>query len=104
MNDTRTISCMHDGYYCIQQPNIKYCVRIIPIKKSDAQTFEWHGVHHVFNSPTTLKLKLMDTYKEKLPSTPDSINIGYLAKRGGKRGIENELDLTSMYNNLTVES
>ena len=83
--------------YFIQQPNIKYFVRIIPIKKSDAQTFEWHGVHHVFNSPTTLKLKLMDTYKEKLPSTPDSINIGYLAKRGGKRGIENELDLTSMY-------
>ena len=84
------------------QTSVKYLVRIIPVKKSDVQTFEWHGEHGVFNSPTTLKIKLMDTFKDKLPSTPDLILIGYVAKRGGKRGIENELDLTSMYKQFDV--
>lgn len=87
--------------YLHRHPGLNYtqytCIRIIPIKKSDTQTFEWHGVHNSFTSPTTLKIKQIDSFSEKLPSTPESINIGYLAKRGGKRGIENELDLTSMY-------
>ena len=84
------------------QTSVKYLICIIPVKKSDVQTFEWHGEHGVFNSPTTLKIKLMDTFKDKLPSTPDLILIGYVAKRGGKRGIENELDLTSMYSLMLV--
>lgn len=86
------------------QPNFNYLVRIIPTKKSDAQTFEWHGVHNVFTSPTTLKIKLMDTFKDKLPPTPDSFQIGYMAKRSAKRAIENDLDLTSMYKQLNDES
>ena len=81
---------------------MKYLLRIIPVKKSDVQTFEWHGEHSVFTSPTTLKLKLMDSFKDRLPSTPDLILIGYVAKRGGKRGIESELDLTSMYKQFDV--
>ena len=76
---------------------MKYLVRIIPVKKSEAQTFEWHGEHSVFTSPTTLKIRLMDTFKDKLPSAPDLILVGYVAKQGGKGGIENELDLTSMH-------
>ena len=39
----------------------------------------------------------MDSFSEKLPSIPESSNIIYLTKRGGKRGIESELDLTSVY-------
>lgn len=79
------------------QPSVKYLVRIIPVKKSEAVTLEWHGEHTVFTSPTTLKMKLMDSFKDKLPSSPDLILLGYVAKRGGKRGIEKELDLSSMY-------
>ena len=37
------------------------------------------------------------SFKDKLPSDPNSFVLGYIAKRGGKRGIDNELDLTSMY-------
>ncbi len=79
------------------QIGIKYFIRIIPVKKTEAITLEWHGEHSIFTSPTTLKMKLMDCYKEKLPSSPDLIVLGYIVKRGGKRGIEKELDLTSMY-------
>ena len=51
-----------------------------------------------------LKMKLLDSFKDKLPSTPDLFQIGYLAKRSAKRGIENELDLTSMYKQVDDES
>ena len=74
---------------------MKYLVRIIPVM------FEWHGEHSVFTSPTTLKIKFMDTFKDKLPSTPDLI-LGYVVKRGGKRGIEHDLDFTSMYSLMLV--
>ncbi len=76
---------------------MKYFVRIIPVKKTEAITLEWHGEHSLFTSPTILKMKLMDFYKEKLPSNPDLFVLGYIVKRGGKRGIEKELDLASMY-------
>ena len=58
---------------------------IPPDKKSDAKTYEWHGVHEEFASPTDLKQKLMDSFKDKLPSSLD-FQIGYLTKKGnGKR-------------------
>lgn len=72
------------------------------MKKSDVQTFEWHGEHSVFTSPAKFKLKLTDRFKDRLPSTPDLILIGYVAKRGGKRGIESDPDLTSMYKQFDV--
>ena len=37
-----------------------------------------------------------------VPFTPDLILLGYIAKRGGKRGIEKELDLTSMYKQFNI--
>ena len=41
----------------------KYLVRIIPHgKKSDAKTYEWHGVTDAFSSPTVLKARLLDDY------------------------------------------
>ena len=84
------------------QPSMKYLVHIIPLKKSEVIILEWHGEHNVFTSPTTLKMKLMDSFKDKLPFTPDLILLGYIAKRGGKRGIEKELYLTSMYNQFNI--
>ena len=82
-----------------EQPDtdLSYLVRIIPLKKSDAQTFEWHGVHERLTSPVMLKVKLM---KDKLPSTLDLFQIGYIGKRSVRRGIENNLDLSSMYKQL----
>ena len=78
-----------------------YFVRIIPAKKSEAQTYEWHGIQEMFSSPMMLKMKLMDAFKDKLPPSPDSFQVGYIAKRNMKRGIENELDLTSMYKQVS---
>ena len=72
-------------------------VLIIPLKRLEAITLEWHGEHGNFVSPTALKIKLMDIFKDKLPSDPNSFVLGYIAKRGGKQGIEKELDLASMY-------
>ena len=43
-------------------------------------------------------------FKDKLPSTPDFFQICYMPKRSAKRGIENELDLTSMYKQVDDES
>ena len=55
-----------------------------------------------FSSPTQLKGKLMDTFKEKLPNTYD-FQIGYLTKKGSsKRWIEQEADLQCMLSLTTV--
>lgn len=73
-------------------------MRIIPPhKKSDAKSYEWHNVHDVFQSPTELKTRLMDTFKDKIPDTYN-FQVGYHVKKGsGKRWIEQEADLVSMY-------
>lgn len=76
---------------------MKYFVRIIPVKKTEAITLEWHGEHSLFTPPTILKMKLMDFYKEKLPSNPDLFVLGYIVKRGGKRGIERKGTRSCLY-------
>ena len=44
-------------------------MRIIPHgKKSDAKTYEWHGVTDAFSSPTVLKARLLDDFKDILES------------------------------------
>ena len=75
---------------------MEYLVRIIPLKRLEAITLEWHGEHGKFISLTALKIKLIDSFEDKLPSDPNSFILGYIAKRGGKRVIENELDLNLM--------
>ena len=52
-------------------------------------------MHQMFQSPTELRVKLLETFKEKLPNSTD-FQVGYLTKRG-KRWIEQEADLMSMY-------
>lgn len=68
-------------------------------RKGDAKTFEWHGVHNTFQSPTALKQKLKETFGiDKLPGNIEDLQIGYIAKRGnGKRWIDQDADLSSMY-------
>ena len=75
-----------------------YLVRIIPPAKKDTKTFEWHGVTEVFTSPSVLKQKLIDSFQNKIPGDSEALQVGYIAKRGnGKRWIEEQADLTSMY-------
>ena len=49
-----------------------------------------------------LKVKLMDTFKDKLPSMLDLFQIGCIGKRNVKRGIESDLDLSSMYKQALI--
>ena len=74
----------------------KYLVRIIPHgKKSDAKTYEWHGVTDAFSSPTVLKARLLDDL------LPGEFDIGYIAKRGNaKLWVCQAADLMSMYKQL----
>ena len=76
----------------------KYLVRIIPPeRKSNAKTFEWHDITEVFSSPAILRLKLMDSFMEKVSSSSD-FPVGYITKCGNSEcWIEQPADLNSMY-------
>ena len=57
----------------------------------------WHNMSERFDSPTRLKLTLMEQFSEYLPSTPE-FQVGYLEGRGSqKRWIVRSEDLGSMY-------
>ena len=59
--------------------------------------FEWHDITELFLSPTVLRLKLMDSFTEKVPSSGD-FPVGYITKRGSSKcWIEQPADLNSMY-------
>ena len=59
-------------------------------------TRTWHGVTEVFNSPTTIRQRLEESFSEKLAST--EFQIGYIDKRcSAKRWIEEPEDCKSMY-------
>ena len=65
-----------------------------PDRKGEAKTFEWHGMDE---SPSTLRLKPMESFSDKVPANGE-LQVGYIARRGnGKRWIEQQADLTSMY-------
>ena len=79
-----------------------YLVRFInPDQKSKFVTKIWHDVHEKFSSATALKLKLVDTFEEKLPSFSD-LECGYFEKNA-KRWIEDNQDLQAMYRQLSDE-
>lgn len=72
-----------------------YFVKIIPDKKSNAKTFEWHGMQEKFLSPGVLENKLKESFNKQLSG---HIEIGYIAKKGNrKRWIIGTDDLASMY-------
>ena len=57
----------------------------------------WHNVSDKFDSVNGLKLKLMDSFSEYVPSSP-TFQIGYLEGRGNqKRWIVKQEDLRVMY-------
>ena len=58
--------------------------------------FEWHDITEVFSSPAVLRLKLMDSFREKVPS--GDFPVGYITKRGNSKcWIEQPVDLNSVY-------
>jgi len=75
-----------------------YLVRVInPEQRSKYITKIWHYVRQKFDSPDTLKYKLIESFEDKLPSFSD-IEIGYIEKRSNaKRWIEDTEDLEAMY-------
>ena len=74
----------------------KYVVRIInPERKSEHVTKIWHNVDKKFATCKELKLKLIETFEEKLPNFSE-LKYGYLEK-GSKRWVEDDDDLEAMY-------
>lgn len=80
-----------------ERQQTKYVVRIIPPhKKSDTKSYDWHDVHDTFKSPTELKTRLMDTFKEKLPTTYD-FQVGYHTKKGNSKNKKLILSLCTLW-------
>ena len=55
----------------------------------------WHNVTQKFVSPSALRIKLMDSFPDRLPVSGD-FQIGYLGKKGTKRWIESPEDLAAL--------
>ncbi len=52
-------------------------------------------------SPSTLRQKLKESFQDKIPGQSNDLQIGYIARRrNGKRWIENDADLSSVYAQL----
>ena len=78
-----------------------YFVRIInPKKKSDFVVRTWHDASETFDSPRSLKLKLMESFPDDVPDHV-SFQVGYFeGKNSTKRWIVEPRDLQSMYSVL----
>jgi len=79
----------YDPFYFLKEssatqpmvPKYTYLVRIInPEQRSRFVTKIWHHVRERFNSPDILKLRLMETFEDKLPPLSE-IELGYLEKK-----------------------
>lgn len=90
------LSASHEQKY-------SYLVKILnPEQKSKFMTKICHNVRDRFDSPKSLKEKLVATFKDKLPSV-SSLDIGYFERRGSaKRWIEDQADLDAMYRTFSV--
>ena len=75
-------------------PKYTYLVRIInPEQRSRFVTKIWHHVRDRFNSLDLLKLRLIETFEDKLPPLSE-LELGYLEKKtNAKRWIEDRDDL-----------
>ena len=80
------------------QLKYSYFVRIInPKKKSDYIARMWHNVTQAFQSPTALKIKLMDSFPSDIPNSMN-FQVGYFEPPNNtKRWIVEERDLETMY-------
>lgn len=80
-------------------PTYTYYVRMInPKKKSDFLVRTWHDETTQFKSPAELKLKLIDSFPNEVPST-SNFQVGYFEPPGNsaKRWIMEKRDLSKMY-------
>ncbi len=75
-----------------------YYVRMInPKKKSDFVVRLWHDATEKFHSPAGLRLKLMDSFPNDVPSTTD-FQIGFFEPPNNtKRWLVDQRDLDTMY-------
>lgn len=74
----------------------QYSVRFVdPKARRDFVTRMWHNVTQKFESPSQLRIKLMDAFPDRLPSSGD-FQIGYLGKKGIKHWIESPEDLAAL--------
>ena len=82
-----------------RESEYSYLVKILnPEQKSKFVTKIWHNMHDRFDSPNSLKEKLVATFKDKLPQLT-SLDIGYFERRGSaKRWIEDQ----AMYRAFSV--
>ena len=61
----------------------------------------WHKVTEKFDSVIQLKLKLIDSFSEYIPSAPAEFQVGYLEGRGSqKRWMVRSEDLEKMYDSF----
>ena len=81
-----------------------YCVRIInPKNKRDFMELMWHNMSEKFDSVNGLKLKLIDSFLEYVPSSP-MFQVGYLEGRAHhKRWIVRQDDLKLMHESFNPE-
>ena len=96
----------YDPFYFLKEssatqpmvPKYTYLVRIInPEQRSRFVTKIWHHVRERFNSPDLLKLRLIETFEDKLPPLSE-LELGYLEKKtNAKRWIEDRDDLEALY-------
>ena len=77
---------------------LSYKVKIInPNKKSDFIVLTWHHMHDHFDSPKVLKLKLMESFSDFVPSDVN-FHVGYFeGKASAKKWIVSSEDCNAMY-------
>ena len=66
-----------------------------PKARRDYVTRMWHNVTQKSESPSELRIKLMDSFPDRLPPSGD-FQIGYLGKKGTKRWIKSPEDLAAL--------
>ena len=80
-----------------------YLVKIInPKKKSDFVVRMWHGVSEQFQSPTTIRAKLQESFPQDVPTTND-FQLGYM-EGNVKRWIFEDQDMQVMYKTFPASS
>ena len=91
-----SLFCWYICYGLQVSSTYKYIVRKInPKRKSEHITKVWHNVDKKFATCKELKLKLIETFEDKLPNFSE-LKCGFLEK-GSKCWVEDDDDLEAMY-------
>lgn len=105
-----TVLCYQGNFQQVQAEQsqsvhvYRYKVKIInQKKKSDSILLNWHHMSVRFESVSELKLKLMDDFKDFVPSTPD-FQVGYIEGSSKQHWIISREDLDAMYESVRGKS